>query len=359
MRSFNTIFRPALAALIVLGLHFPALAQQTNSTQLTRIQVTRLSITGRSLSGDEAAKLEQTLVTDPKNVTARISLIAYYAGQRDDPSRAKKDEQALWFISNMPDWDLLRWVIQVRLDPVLDKDYNRARELWLANLEKYNGNTAVIGNAFDFFEIYDKALAEKLIKQAAALEPTNPRWPSQFGHLLTMKMQTVTGDARQSLAAEAYEQYRLAYSGMKNAGEKTTILQRLPLAAFDAGDFKQAREWSLEILNQEAANHSPMLIDAVHHAQITLGRIALTEKNLPEARSRLALAGQTAGSPSLKSFGPNMTLAKELLEKGEREAVLKYFEECAAFWKNKDQLDQWTVLVKAGQMPRFGANLLY
>ena len=80
---------------------------------------------------------------------------------------------------------------------------------------------------------------------------------------------------------------------------------------------------------------------------------------LDRFEDRLLLAGQTAGSPAMKSFGPSMSLARDLLEKGERETVIKYFEECATFWMHKDTLAQWTAQVRAGEVPKFGANLFY
>ncbi|MEM8947647.1 MAG: RNA polymerase subunit sigma-24, partial [Planctomycetota bacterium] len=65
-------------------------------------------------------------------------------------------------------------------------------------------------------------------------------------------------------------------------------------------------------------------------------------------------------SPQMDSFGPNMTLAKELLEKGEKEVVLEYFELCRTFWDmGHGRLDQWAKDVKAGNTPVFGPNLLY
>ena len=55
-----------------------------------------------------------------------------------------------------------------------------------------------------------------------------------------------------------------------------------------------------------------------------------------------------------------MILAKDLLEKGERETVLEYFSLCRKFWTmGKKSLDEWTQAVKDGQVPNFGPNLLY
>lgn len=40
------------------------------------------------------------------------------------------------------------------------------------------------------------------------------------------------------------------------------------------------------------------------------------------------------GSPQLKSFGPSMGLAKELVRDGEKEAVIEYLKLCAQFWES-------------------------
>ena len=358
MKYFKDALALATLYTLSLGLQSAVVAQQTGLPQLTTIEVSRLSSAGRTLSVDDATKLQQTLATNPNDVAARVSLIAYYSTVRDESSRTKKDDQALWFIRNLPDWENLRWIIQVRLNPVLDKGFSEAKQLWLDNLNKYKGNTTVIANAADFFKINDNSFAEKLIKEATLLEPTNPRWPSELGHILMLEMQSAKGETRRDFAAKAYEQYSLAY-GLTPATGKWLILKELPVVAFEAGDLKYAREWALEILSQAATNPNPTLVDPVHHAQIVLGRLALVNGNVQEAKERLVLAGQTAGSPSLKTSGPNMSLAKELLEKGERETVITYFEECASFWKDQGKLSQWTTQVRAGETPQFGANLVY
>jgi tetratricopeptide (TPR) repeat protein len=357
MRRISPLFQIIGLAIAIPGAAAVVLAQP-NTSQPSSIDATRLLVSGRALSADDATKLEKIVEADPKNVAAHISLIAYYSTRRGEDFKARKNVQALWFIRNMPDSDMLRWIIQARLEPILDKEFPEAKQLWLDNLDKYKGNTTVIVNAFDFFKINDKPFAEKLIKQAIALEPGNWQWPMELGHLLMLEVQSANAEMRRSLAARAYEQYSLAYSATKSDSQKPILLSRLPVAAFEAGDLKHAREWSVEVLNQAATNQSASMMGPVHHAQIILGRIALIEGNLAEAKNRLLLAGQTSGSPALKGFGPNMSLAKELLEKGERETVLKYFEECGNFWKDA-KLDQWTAKVKAGDMPQFGANLSY
>jgi hypothetical protein len=55
-----------------------------------------------------------------------------------------------------------------------------------------------------------------------------------------------------------------------------------------------------------------------------------------------------------------MTLARDLLQRGESESVLEYFTLCRAFWKmGSKTLDTWSATVRKGETPNFGANLLY
>jgi hypothetical protein len=71
-------------------------------------------------------------------------------------------------------------------------------------------------------------------------------------------------------------------------------------------------------------------------------------------------SAESSGSPNLSSFGPNMSLARDLLEHGEREVVLAYFKRCGVFWRSgEDQLKEWTREIQNNVIPDFGANLRY
>ncbi len=97
--------------------------------------------------------------------------------------------------------------------------------------------------------------------------------------------------------------------------------------------------------------------NAIHHGNTILGRIAVKDGKTPGLRIPDP-SGATTGSPQLDSFGPNMSLAKDLLEKGQKEAVLHYFDLRSAFWKSAD-LAKWRADVAQGRIPDFGANLKY
>jgi hypothetical protein len=100
--------------------------------------------------------------------------------------------------------------------------------------------------------------------------------------------------------------------------------------------------------------------NSIHAGNLLLGIINLRQNNIDKAKKYLRLAGLTTGSPQLYTFGPNMSLAKELLEIGERDAVIEYFNLCRKFWHmDFGKLDYWTVQVRAGEVPDFGGNLTY
>ena len=100
--------------------------------------------------------------------------------------------------------------------------------------------------------------------------------------------------------------------------------------------------------------------NAVQDFNIVLGRLALKSGDVDAAKKRLLAAGHSTGSPQMDTFGPNMTLANDLLAKGEKTVVVEYFKLCKKFWEmHNGKLDTWTKDVEQGRVPDFGANLDY
>ena len=128
--------------------------------------------------------------------------------------------------------------------------------------------------------------------------------------------------------------------------------------SFAAGKVEDAKKYAQELMtllpsfrqNSEYGN-------AAHDANLTLGRIAVREGRMDDAKRHLIESVRTPGARQM-DYGPNMSLAKDLLEKGERQAVLDYFAVCRKFW-NYGRLDEWSQQVKEGKIPDFGANLAY
>ena len=128
--------------------------------------------------------------------------------------------------------------------------------------------------------------------------------------------------------------------------------------SFAAGKVADAQKYAQELMtllpgfrqDQEYGN-------AAHDANLTLGRIAVREGRMDDAKRHLIESVRTPSGRQM-DYGPNLSLANDLLEKGERQAVLDYFALCKKFW-NYGRLDEWSQQVKEGKIPDFGRNLAY
>jgi hypothetical protein len=155
---------------------------------------------------------------------------------------------------------------------------------------------------------------------------------------------------------------KLEQTAAPNARERFYALSNLAKTAFDAGELNKAEDYARELLSvapqyQRDWNYG----NAIFFGHMVIGRVALKrDANVLLAKSSLLASAQTSGSPQLNSFGPNMSLAKDLLTAGERDTVLEFFTLCRSFWKfQPNKLDEWTATVKGGGIPEFGANLKY
>lgn len=141
--------------------------------------------------------------------------------------------------------------------------------------------------------------------------------------------------------------------------QKFLILEAAAEASYELGKFVNAKMYANQLLSisnhfQEDWNYG----NAIHKGNIILGRVALRQNDIKSANNYLIKAGNTNGSPQLDTFGPNMSLARELLDKGEKETVIEYFELCKRFWEmDNGRLDSWITSIKGGRKPHFGVNL--
>ena len=147
----------------------------------------------------------------------------------------------------------------------------------------------------------------------------------------------------------------------RDATTRSPLLPRLAKAAFNAHQYAKAEGYAKEALDAAARGSSFWWAgDAIHQGNIVLGRLALQRGESQAAGQFLLAAGKTPGSAVLGSLGPNMGLARDLLQRGQREVVEQYLEACKGFWKaDRGKLAEWLALVRAGITPNFGANVDY
>jgi tetratricopeptide (TPR) repeat protein len=295
-----------------------------------------------------------------------------------------RQSHVLWLIENAPRSKIAGTPTACLERDEDDESYEQARGLWLKHLEANPHDTAILGNAANFFILRDMALSEKLLQTARSLEPRNPQWSDRLGHLYHLRAGREDTDLRENSATalrefKAAEEVKLGVpwhadepeaAGQDAQVAVTTLLTRmhslpdLAKTACDAGEFEEAARYANDLLELTQSDRLPPFFrnegNAIHDGNLVLGRCALIDGKVEEAKKYLLAAGMTPGSPQLGSFGPNMTLAKALLERGEVGTVVEYFELCRRFWKmGGTELDEWIAQAQGGEIPDFGANLRY
>ncbi len=130
------------------------------------------------------------------------------------------------------------------------------------------------------------------------------------------------------------------------------ISQEVSLASLEAGlDLAVIKSNAESALASNTDTQSCHYGNTIYDQHSLLGRIAVREGNIEEAKKQLLAAGRTPGSPQLNSYGPDFILARELAEKGEFDTVLEFLDLVERFWAKGKQLEEWRKQLRAGQVP--------
>lgn len=312
----------------------------------------RDSMVGMFLSAEEAEALEERLRSDPDDLSARVQLLSYYrhAQWRDDAHARPYGWHLVWLAQNDPRHPFLRTAtIAPDRNP---SAYARIRAIWLDLLEEAPRDTTVLGNAVGFLEHGpDRDLAVTLLERAQQIDPGNSVWWTMLANLRWRMAQEERERPDPALAAAALSDLERA-NRLDRYGINPMQLHWAMDAAFAAGQFEKARTYAAKW----HAGGTPFMLNAEYQANLMLGRIALAENDPTAAGDYLVAAGRVAAWPSLLPlmvWRPDMHLAEELLEQGERRVVLEYLKLCALHWEG-DQLREWADEIRAGGIPDLG-----
>lgn len=205
------------------------------------------------------------------------------------------------------------------------------------------------------------ALSEKYLQRAADLDPLH--YSFGLGHMYSMRAdadETATPEQRATLKKKALG---LEYAALeRNPDAGPIMMNEVCRVALEVNDVAKAQSCAERMLARAEALKEPHGVsgDDLNKAHNFVGRVALRKGDLKKAKQELLAAGNVPGDGTLTSFGPNMALAKDLLEKGEHEVVFQYFELCEKIWPyGSRQLAAWKLAVQRDELPQFGANLIY
>lgn len=315
------------------------------------------------LPAERVAELEQSLLTDPDDISVRQELMEYYFQEKYHSKQAYKASlrHTLWVIRHLPDAKLAGTPYVLLYAGIDDDAIQEAQELWKQQVATYPENTAVLDNAAMFFTMSvpdNRQHALELLHQAEVLQPSNPTWPKRLGKFFVLEQIRLDGDEKKTAAQNALRHYERAYDLTMNAEHKVLLLDDLAENALAAEEFPQAKEYAERLLTGAALCRDGVekwnYGNALHRGHIVLGKIALRHGDRDAAKQHLMEAGNTPGSPQLDSFGPDWTLARELMKQGEKEAVLAYLKACSNFWEyGMDWLSFWADQIREGKVPDF------
>jgi hypothetical protein len=329
---------------------------------------------GEQLSKTAADGLEKKLQAAPDDLNAREQLVGYYFmasavgpathAARLDPNAptVARDRHLVWLIQHAPELELLATNPIGIVQPAPDAaGYAAARDAWSAQLDG-QATAQVKGNAGIFFAQSGDPRAEDLLTAAEAGDARNEAWPNALGDLYLRRAKSAASgsSAVQESAAAAVRELEKAW-GLAGGSSRDPRLSTLAKLAIVAGQDEKASRYASVLLDtfKPGAGQSPLTIGGpIHDGNMVLGQIALHKGDRAGAEQYLLKAGATPGSPQLNQFGPNFSLARDLLVAGSRDAVLKYCDEVAKFW-NDPKLATWRAAIAAGKTPDFGANLWY
>jgi len=296
----------------------------------------------------------------PYDLALRGELLKHYFLSHSPQEKASAIPHILWIINNAPEADIAGsayTALNPSTDPIA---YVEARDAWLRQIDAHSDNPKVLLNAAQFLAGHDQQLAVEVLKRGAALWPGSARWHRRLANL-------VIYEAKASGTPDRRDSARLALAELEssippNLSPASMLLELPTLAelALVAEKDDRATAYATELLRlaDQLPRHSQQGY-AVHEGHRVLGHLALRRDDVEEAKIHLIRAGQTRGSASLDTFGPELTLAQALLARGEREVVIEYLRLCSRFWRGHDTaLNAWMDEIRAGQTPlldRFAA----
>ncbi len=301
---------------------------------------------GKNLSRQKVQELEASLVKKPADIDVRLNLIGYYSANSQAPAdRMRHRGHVLWMLENRPEHPATG-ESSLRDLPGDPEGNARILTIWQRHLESRPDDVAVLKNAERFFFGKDPAEAERLILRISEEEPDNAHWPAELAQLY--RMFGIPGQYFDNAANRAVDAYGRVLALIRQPAARDSLAGEMAAAAFKIGDYEGAA--ALAKIHLHSSDQT-----AVQRANTVLGRVAIRTGDMAGSKQYLLDSSKPEASRDISVTGPTMLLAKELLARGERDAVIQYLENCLELWpRGEPFLRNWIAEIKSGRMPNFG-----
>jgi hypothetical protein len=316
------------------------------------------------LNSNDSQFLEGIAITFPYDLAVRILLIGFYFSQMGQSTTLYFNwrKHILWLVEHWPASEVFERGESYLFERADRESYFKARELWLSHIGSNPESVPILSNAARYLAVSDCDVSEALFRKCQTLDPGNPLWVKMIAHVLDLQTRApefkkANGQALRTVLMKLEECLKLAHS----CESRLAILPLIAKAALEGKELQRCDAYASELLDLGNASEVDILRKCyVQHALILLGRAALKEGTIDVAKKRLKEAGNLDGPKTLNAFQPFMSLAKELLEEGEKDTVIEYLRSCDDHWIDENHtFCQWIHKIENGQVPEFGAKLLY
>jgi hypothetical protein len=211
-------------------------------------------------------------------------------------------------------------------------DVEPLRAAWLDAVRVHADDAEVLVHASKYFLFQEPNRTLSLLERARDLQPENALRELQLAHHWFLRNQYPTAsDAQSGARALSHAERAVELEGEGPTGDSARVTRLQCAVAANRWDL--AEQYAVELL--EWTQHVPQWRtsgDATYHSHRILGHVALRGGDVESAKSNLLRCCSGGSSPVLGSFGPDFSLAQELLDRGERETVLEFLEQCRAIW---------------------------
>ena len=338
---------------------------QTNQSvpdvdRLVKKQLEKSLNKGYSITSEDAAALEQQLLSAPKDIDTRIKLLAFYTSHPGasgpEPAREARARHIFWLIENAPDWTVLGHPVSSinRIgEPLADEDlFQRGKTLWKGKIESARDNTLFLIHAAHYFKAADKEQAEQLILQLINIDRKHT---SLLGELYGMGVLGVTAVNLKSGTpiardpdSQGSEFAKRALASITASSNPTLVTSAVDVITKGMRDLR-SEAFPLEALQtacQQIADRAntlklPHSVDCIGHEQPTIIRIGgdVAAANLvaqvPPQYPREAKWARVSGTVSFNAVIGTDGLVKNLTLVSGHPLLVKASLEAVRQWKYK------------------------
>lgn len=328
----------------------------------------------KKLTAGEVKNTEALLVREPENIEARKSLLAYYGSYGTKQTAATEKAQLkhrIWFIQNRPEIpgsEVIGFfdVSEFSRDAI----YDLLKAEWLKQVALHPHKSQIRLNAASFMSYVEPSAAISLLSEGEKIDPEEYEFPLKLAEIYESRSRDPKVEAalQRNYLTLALEKGEQALSQIKKERsrerdrDRKRLLVNLSRVGLKLKNYGRTRAFATELILDFGNDPDEFgYEEAAHKGNIVLGRIALAENDIEKAKEHLLIAIRAplrSESPWLSDI--DLDLARELLAKGEKDAILEYVRlylslrerEKETYYKSEiSALKSWQEQIKAGKIP--------